>query len=177
MTGPIEDFLKKLRAELAVSVEVDEPSNPQGEWWIDLKMDGLRTSVVWTGALGFGVFTTDVEYGERPQEIYRNSSEASARILQLAANWRRDAQIHALGLKEVRHLVGITQGSVAEALGADQARVSRIEKGGDMKLSTLMDYISAIGGTVELKVHFPSFEAPIHLLDTGQKTERRQRAA
>ena len=66
-----------------------------------------------------------------------------------------------LGLRDVRHLAGGTQSAIAQSLGMDQAGVSRLEKRGDWKLSTLRDYVAALGGVLELRVRFPDFEAPL----------------
>ena len=165
MNEQIKDFLRRLQAEAAVAFEIDAPAKPEGDWWIDLEIDGMQSNVLWKQSLGFGVYSEEAGYGGRPQEIYRNAAEASARILQLAAQWRKHAQLHALGLRDLRHLVGETQLDVAQILGTDQARVSRLEKGGDMRLSTLITYLTAIGGTLELRAHFPSFEAPIQPVD------------
>ena len=165
MSEPIHELIEALQSEVSVSFDIDEPSNPDGEWWLDIEIDGMRSNVLWQSALGFGLFIDTNSYGRRPQEIYRNSAEASARILQLAAQWRKNAQIHPLGLRELRHLLGETQSHLADSLGTDQARVSRLEKGADIKVSALINYLRAIGGRLELRAHFPTFEAPIEPVD------------
>lgn len=177
MNEQIRKFVDTLQLETEVSFEIDEPSHADGEWWIDLVIDGMRSNVLWKASLGFGIFTGESVYGGRPQEIYRDSPEASARILQLAASWKRDAKLTALGLKGLRHLVGATQLGLADALGTDQARISRMENGDDMKLSTLVDYLGAMGGTLELRAHFPSFEAPIEPLVSSSAKGRTRHAA
>lgn len=165
MNEQINAFISRLQAETPVAFEIDVPAEPHGEWWIDLEIDGMRSNVLWKPSLGFGVFTDEAGFGTRPQEIYEDPAEAGTRILQLAAHWRRDARYHALGLRDLRHLLGETQFHIAQALGTDQARVSRMEMGRDMKLSTLINYLGAMGGTLELRAHFPSFEAPIQPVD------------
>lgn len=165
MSDPIHEFIEALQCETAVAFDIDEPSNLEGEWWIDLEIDGMRQNVLWKPAFGFGIYTDETGFGGRPHEIYRNAAEASSRVLQLAAHWRKEAQFHPLGLRELRHLVGETQRNLAVALGTDQARISRMEKGQDIKLSTLLNYLRAMGGTLELRAHFPSFEAPIEPID------------
>lgn len=165
MSDPIHEFIDALQREAAVAFEIDEPSSPEGEWWIDLELDGLSQNVLWKPSFGFGIYTDETGFGGRPHEIYKNATEASARVLQLAAQWKREAQFRPLGLRELRHLVGETQTSLALALGTDQARISRMEKGQDLKLSVLLNYLGAMGGTLELRVHFPSFEAPIEPID------------
>lgn len=168
MNRAINEFLELLRSEAIVAVDIDEPGHAAGEWWIDLVIDTMKTNVSWTKTLGFGIYTKEAAYGARPNEIYRKASLASARILQLAAQWRSHEQVHAFRLKELRHLVGETQIGVASSLGMDQARVSRIESSKDLKLSALISYLEAIGATLELKAHFPSFEAAIEPIDLSQ---------
>jgi DNA-binding XRE family transcriptional regulator len=53
-------------------------------------------------------------------------------------------------LTEMRMRTGLTQAEAAEAIGVSQQRVSAIENGSVAELSTLADYICALGG--ELKV-------------------------
>lgn len=60
-----------------------------------------------------------------------------------------------LGLQELRKSKQVTQEQVAERLGGKQVYVSRLEKRRDMKLSTLRDYVKAIGGDLQLIVTFP----------------------
>lgn len=165
MSDSIHEFIEALQSEVSVAYEIDAPSNPEGEWWVDLEIDGMRSNVLWTPTLGFGVFIDEGSYGTRPQEIYKKPAEASARILQLAAQWRRDSHLHPLGLRELRHLLGETQSGLAQTLSTDQARVSRVEAARDIKVSTLINYLRAMGGRLELRAHFPSFEASIEPVD------------
>jgi hypothetical protein len=60
-----------------------------------------------------------------------------------------------LGLQELRKSRHFTQEQVAERLGGRQVYVSRLERRGDMKLSTLRDYVKALGGDLQLVVTFP----------------------
>lgn len=61
-------------------------------------------------------------------------------------------------LAELRRLRGRTQVQVAEALGVEQPSVSRTERGADPQLSTLRDYIEALGGHLELVATFDNGE-------------------
>jgi predicted DNA-binding protein (UPF0251 family) len=58
-------------------------------------------------------------------------------------------------LRELREANQMTQEQVARKLGGRQVYVSRLEKRADMKLSTLRDYVGAIGGQLEIVVSFP----------------------
>jgi DNA-binding XRE family transcriptional regulator len=66
------------------------------------------------------------------------------------ARQRRRLHVRADYLTEMRRAAGLTQADVAEAMGVSQQRVSAIESGAVAELSTLADYIRALGG--ELKV-------------------------
>ena len=64
-------------------------------------------------------------------------------------------------LRAAREGKKATQEDVARKLGIGQDRVSRLEKRGDMLVSTLRDYVAAIGGRIRLVVEFegkPSVE-------------------
>ena len=58
-------------------------------------------------------------------------------------------------LHELRQAVGATQTEVAQDLGVSQPYVAKIEKRGDMSLTTLSSYLAALGGRLEVRVVFP----------------------
>jgi hypothetical protein len=62
-------------------------------------------------------------------------------------------------LRELRLIAGKAQAAVAIALQIKQPSVSKIEKQGDLYLSTLRAYVTAIGGELELVVKLP--EQPV----------------
>lgn len=55
-------------------------------------------------------------------------------------------------LREARRL---TQKQMAEAMNIDQSRVSKIERRTDVYVSTLRNFVSALGGELELVARFP----------------------
>ena len=58
-------------------------------------------------------------------------------------------------LATLRRLRGMSQAQVAAAMGKDQSRVSRIERGEDPPLlGTLRRYVEALGGRLELHAVF-----------------------
>jgi DNA-binding XRE family transcriptional regulator len=61
----------------------------------------------------------------------------------------------ALTLSEAREGRGVTQKNLAASLGVSQANVSRIEREGDIYLSTLRRYVEALGGHLEITAVFP----------------------
>lgn len=58
-------------------------------------------------------------------------------------------------LKDLRQAMQKTQVDLAETLNIGQHSVSRLEKRSDMLLSTLRNYVEAMGGKLELVAHFP----------------------
>ncbi len=61
----------------------------------------------------------------------------------------------ALTLAELRAQKGVTQQEIAAALDVTQANVSRIEREENLYLSTLRDYVEALGGQLEIRAVFP----------------------
>ncbi len=86
---------------------------------------------------------------------------------------RRRAMEDVLALSQLRERRGATQRTVAGALGTSQPNVSKIEsrmdRHGDVYLSTLSDYIEALGGRLEIAAVF-SDETVQLMLPTTQPT-------
>lgn len=59
-----------------------------------------------------------------------------------------------LNLAAVRELAGKTQNEVAQAVGSTQSEISRSERRTDHLVSTLRDYVRALGGELELTARF-----------------------
>jgi hypothetical protein len=81
-----------------------------------------------------------------------------------------------LTLRELRKAKQVTQEEVARRLSGRQVYVSRFEQRSDMKLSTLRDYVRALGGDLQLMVTFPD-GAAVRLRDIGTSASRRGRTA
>lgn len=60
-----------------------------------------------------------------------------------------------LRLADVRRRRGASQASIAKALDVSQPNVSRIEQEDDVYLSTLVRYVAALGGHLEVRAVFP----------------------
>ncbi len=59
-------------------------------------------------------------------------------------------------LRELRHIRECSQRTVGETLHVNQAAVSKIERRTDMYVSTLRDYIRAMGGELDIVARFPN---------------------
>lgn len=69
---------------------------------------------------------------------------------------QRTAQLMAaLPLYELRRARELSQQQLAEALGVNQASVSKLERRTDMYISTLRKFVEAMGGELEISAHFP----------------------
>ncbi|AXH00468.1 transcriptional regulator (plasmid) [Deinococcus wulumuqiensis] len=79
---------------------------------------------------------------------------------------RIDARTEALQLEmdlaELRKTRDLTQSDVAQVLEKEQAAISKIEGREDMFLSTLREYVRALGGELKLIASFPDAEIQIH---------------
>jgi DNA-binding XRE family transcriptional regulator len=72
----------------------------------------------------------------------------------------RAAQLIAeeMTLRQLRQACKLTQEKVAKSLRIGQEGVSKLEKRSDLLISTLRDYVKAMGGQLSLVVEFPDRE-------------------
>ena len=61
----------------------------------------------------------------------------------------------AMALDELRVAREMTQQHLAKILGVNQAAVSKLEHRADMYVSTLQDFVRAMGGTLRIEAVFP----------------------
>jgi hypothetical protein len=161
---PLLDFIEAASTQIpGLSIETDAPSDPAGEWFVDLSLDGFRTQVAWRPSFGYGLFTSGVAYGDRPNEIFRTAELAARRLSQMYAQWQATEQVSPPWLMQLRQLVGTPQTELAAALSCNQPAVSRFEKRDDVKLSTLVSYLNAMGGRLDMRVHFDDLDVAIDL--------------
>ena len=75
----------------------------------------------------------------------------------------RAAQLIAeeMTLRQLRQACRLTQQKVAKSLRIGQEGVSKIERRSDLLISTLRDYVRAMGGQLSLVVEFPDREPVI----------------
>ena len=70
----------------------------------------------------------------------------------------RELVTREMSLRELRHAVNKTQKTVARTLNLGQDGISRLEKRSDLLLSTLRNYVEAVGGNLTLVAQFPNQE-------------------
>ena len=79
-----------------------------------------------------------------------------------------------MSLQRLRKMIGKTQTAVAKRLKVGQDAVSKIETRGDMHVSTLRDFINAMGGELELIAQFPD-RPPVRLEALGTASSHSKR--
>ena len=78
----------------------------------------------------------------------------------IADNKRRvREELRRMALDELRGAKQLTQADMAEMLDVPQSSISRIEQRADMYLSTLRNYVHAIGGELRIQAVFPDGRA------------------
>jgi transcriptional regulator with XRE-family HTH domain len=64
-------------------------------------------------------------------------------------------ELQRMALDELRNAKQLTQADMAELLDIPQSSISRIEQRTDMYLSTLRNYVQAMGGVLQIQAVFP----------------------
>ena len=95
---------------------------------------------------------------------------------EVRAQLKREAQaeLQRIGFDKLRQARQQTQIAVAEKLRVGQGSVSRIEKQSDFLLSTLKEYVGALGGQLELRVIFPDGDFVIESFGTEKPASKRR---
>ncbi len=106
--------------------------------------------------------------GKILEELYDALPEKRRRDIEARAAHKIEA---IRGLQALRKLAGETQAGLSEKLGQPQGNISRLENNSDMLLSTLNNYVEALGGKLRLTVELPD-APPIDLSGIGDLTDR-----
>lgn len=77
---------------------------------------------------------------------------------------KAEAILVEMRLQELRKSRAVTQVDVARAMNIEQGAVSKLERREDMYLSTLRDYVRALGGELKLVASFPDVMIQVHTL-------------
>src|SRR4030043_35965 len=88
----------------------------------------------------------------KPYSILRGKMKPAARK---RAAEKTKFLLNAMPLQELRHARNLSQEQLARTLSVKQAAVSKLEKRTDMYISTLRNFIKAMGGDLEINAKFP----------------------
>jgi DNA-binding XRE family transcriptional regulator len=155
----VEDFQEVIAFVCPkATVRIEPGGEKNGGVWLDVQENGVRVTAEWRPGLGIGIYHPGGNaYGTSPQEIFRNLPMAARRIRQLL----RAQNPKPLGLRMLRNLLDLSQEDLASKLHVKQGAVSKLESRGDVKLQSLVNAVRAMGGDVEIRVHFTDCELPI----------------
>ena len=93
-------------------------------------------------------------------KILRDKMSAERRIRN---RQKTDILLAGITIQELRKEIGKTQEQVAHILEKSQESISKLEKQPDMYVSTLSEYIKALGGELNLLVSLPDREIRLKL--------------
>lgn len=169
----MESLHATLPAEVRQFVEALETMHPglnvvceaggeeTGDHWVDVGHAKGSFTVQWKPGEGFGLHAESVEaaFGDLPPERYEDAAMLLRRVGQLLEN----GQVGLVGLRDLREVHGLSQTDLATRLGIQQAAVSKVERRQDLRLDTLHAIVTALGGTLEMKVKFPGGEVPLRM--------------
>lgn len=79
-----------------------------------------------------------------------------------------------LPLDQLRAAREITQTHLANLMGVEQSAISKMERRADMYISTLGDFIRAMGGELEIRAVFP--EGAVRLSQFGDRRSKKASA-
>lgn len=137
----------------AAKVSLDRPRKTSGAWFLDVTLDDYTVTVQWRQGKGFGVSAAaEHAYGEGPDEIYPSEEAAYGRVLSLLLSKAFTSPPITVSLKELRKEIGLSQAELAEILNKQQGEISKIERRKDFFMSTLTDYVRAVGGELQITV-------------------------
>src|SRR5580658_2622891 len=100
----------------------------------------------------------------------RNFRELEAKMspAQIArSNTLVKEMIEEMPLSRLRHARNLTQEHLGTLLNRDQSAISQMERRTDMYVSTLADFIKALGGELEIRANFP--EGPVRISNFGER--------
>lgn len=158
----VRQFLEALETmHPGLSVVCEKGGVASGDWWMDVGHARGSFTVRWEPKAGFGLHPASDEaaLGELPPERYADTAMLLRRVEQLLD----DGAVGVVGLRDLREVRGLSQAELAARLGIQQAAVSKVERRQDLHLDTLTAIVTALGGTLEMKVKFPGGEVPLKL--------------
>lgn len=81
---------------------------------------------------------------------------------QALAAAKAEAMLVEMELQQLRKIKNVTQSEIAEILQVEQASISKMERRTDMYVSSLSQYVRALGGELKLVAAFPDQEIQLH---------------
>jgi transcriptional regulator with XRE-family HTH domain len=147
LDAQLKKFIDLVKDECeGVAVDVSEPANEDGIWFVDISKDDYVLVVQHSTKFGFGLSSGDIAFDVKSDEIYNDTFTAAARTIALVKS--RGLTIPAYSLAAVRD--GATQSAIAAKLNISQPTYSGFENSALHKLR--IDTLARILGANHAKL-------------------------
>jgi transcriptional regulator with XRE-family HTH domain len=156
----IHELLERIRKAIPeVKSRLDEPDNPEGEWYLDIVHKGKGIVVQWRegGPVGLSSMGKETEIGQKADELYSTLETAATRLVALLTSGASTEPPAGVTLRELRAERNFSQTKLAELTGMHQPAISRLEQKGvsTLVVGTLLAVIKAMGGKLVIQAEFP----------------------
>ena len=129
----------------------------QPAWAVKVEVDGDGGS--WEVLVDAHSDASAAERSDELREQLRRVASLDERRERIEA--RKAVLREEMNLAELRQALSLTQNTLAEALGVGQAEISKIENRADVFVSTLRNFLTAMGGELEIRAVFPDHAVTI----------------
>ncbi|HVY91448.1 MAG TPA: XRE family transcriptional regulator [Bryobacteraceae bacterium] len=90
-----------------------------------------------------------------PRKSFRELEKKTGPARIAASDARVRKMIEEMPLQRLRSARALTQEHLAHIMKKDQSGISQLERRTDMYVSTLADFVRAMGGELEIRANFP----------------------
>jgi DNA-binding transcriptional regulator YiaG len=114
----------------------------------------------------------DMLYDTHLETLKKEGRSMAEKFSELRAQMSPEAQSHSaaraeailveMQLQELRKTRQVTQVELAKIMSVEQATISKPERREDMYVSTLREYVKALGGELKLVASFPDADIQVH---------------
>lgn len=160
----LEEMAQTLQQDYPdAKIHCDLAINENGTSWLDMEALDKNVLIEWRPFRGFGLHLSDEDddlFGSGPKEVYRTQERLLKRLEMIFKESKERIKF-----KDIRELRGITQKGLAEEMGQQQSSISKLEAREDVYLKSIFRLIKALGGEIEIKVHFNDCDIPIDFSD------------
>jgi len=66
-----------------LNIRIDQPSDPAGTWFLDVRRNNRVLTIQWREDRGFGLSSAAGGYGEGADEVYSTPSQVEVRVAEL----------------------------------------------------------------------------------------------
>jgi hypothetical protein len=178
MSTVIASVAENLKKRLpGCTIKIDEPLAKSGLWHLDVSRGENAVVLQWSPQKGFGVSADpNPGFGEGPHEVYEEAKQALDRVVHLIETGETTRPPQEAMLSALRTLLGVSQEDLAARLKMRQANLSRLERQTDMKISTLLKFMQAMGADLELIARVGDGQVKLTQFQSGKEMPAGRRA-